>query len=990
MNPDRSTGRCRWTAHAGALLLVLVGAIAPTTPAGAAPATSLRAAAAARGIQVGAAVSTDALTGTVEQPYYDTLGAQYNLVVAENAMKWDSIHPERDRFDFTAADRLVELAERNGQQVRGHTLAWYSQLPAWVTAITDPAEAERVVREHITTVVGHFKGRVQAWDVVNEAINDGELGGLRQSWWTRVIGPDYIDKAFRWAHEADPAAVLYYNDYETGDLGAKSNAVYDLLRGLKARGVPVGGVGIQWHSRLDRRVDDDVYRNGNRLAALGLRIALTEADVAVDQPGTPAKLAAQADVYRDAIRFCLAQPACTAFVTWGFTDKYSWIPGSSPGYGDALPFDRDYRAKPAFTALLDALNARAAGRPAAPRAVAVDTADRAVRVSWAGVAEAGVRYEVRYGTGRDEQVVPVTGATQVRIAGLTNGRPYRFVVLARTSAGSGPGSAPVSAVPMAGAPRAPMLRPLRPDHNTLAVSWTPVPGATGYVLRYGSTPAVTDGRIDVGPVTTHRLGGLTDGVRTYVSVLAYNSEGDGPGAAPRDAVPALPQHPTLTAAETRAAVTVDGRLDEPDWRQLPIVPAKPTFGHTDDTARGAVTWDTDNIYVAVQVTDRTLRRDSIDPWQDDTVEVFLNGSGTLPKQYDTASDRHFFLRWNDDAVHEQNGKTDGVRYAWATARGGYAVELAVPWRTLGITPGERGARIGVDLAVDDDDTGGLRDGQLTAYGYEYNYLDLSAIGPVALTVRMATTSLPVTPLAGCVSDDGAGRYTAHFGYDNPNDGRVELPANAFSPGTADRGQPRLFARGRHDDAVLVEFDGTPLTWTLGAAGGTPARATVDAASPRCPVVPAVPIFLDDAAPGWSQFTYQATTAAGTDPVHGGSASLAATITGAYGLVGWSNPGAPAQTTAASAVELWLHPGASSAPRTFQVITSDGGDGAPGTTPVYLTIQPDGQWHRVLISMSDLGAPARIGMVFVQDVSGAAGAQPTVYLDDVRLLQIKAS
>ncbi len=983
--------RRRWriaTAVAGVLALNAGGAVA-FAAAGEPAGPSLREAGQARSIMIGAAVTGDALRGTIEQPYLDALAREFGKVTPENDMKFGIIHPEPDRYDFAAADELVELAEANGQKVHGHTLAWYSQNPAWADAITDRATAERVLEEHIKTVVGRYKGRIAYWDVVNEAINDGDRGGLRDSVWLRTIGPGYIEKAFRWAKEADPSAKLYYNDYETGDTRAKANAVYDLLRGLKEKGVPIDGVGIQAHSRIDRRTDAEYTRNLNRLAALGLEIQITELDVGIPRPTTPEKLTEQARVYRETAETCLRQPKCVGITTWGLTDKYSWIPTADPGFGDALPLDAQYRPKPAYHALRDAL-LTAPAAPAAPAGVVAETADRAVQLGWQGTVAPGTTYEIRYGTSPQELTGRVvTGATTARIAGLRNGRTYHFAVVARAAGAESLPSAVVRARP-AQLLGKPALSTPRADHRTLELSWKPVPGATAYVVSHGTSPDALTRRTDVGPVTSYRLGGLTDGTKYHVSVRAYDADGDGPAAPARTGTPAVQDTPVVTAPETTGTVTVDGRLTEPEWKRLPIKLTKPTFRSTDDTASAAVTWDTERIYIAGAVKDATKVNDSLDTYQDDTFEVYLNGKGDLPRSYDTASDRHYFLRWNDGAVHEQNGKTRGAQYKGADTPDGYTVELSVTWKSLGIVPGEDGAEIGVDFSVDDDDDGGFRDAQKTAFGFEENYLDLTAIGRADLTVRYATTRKAVVPVVDCLVDNGDGTYSARFGYTNRNNGRVAIPVgrhNLFTPAPTDRGQPGILARGTQQ-GFFADFDGAPLTWRLRGPDGETRSATADSGTPTCAVVPAVSVYRDAPAAGWTPFSYNATVdPAATGTVHGGSAAVGITVTGAYGLGGLENKTAPVRLTPDSALELWINVGASTGPRTFGLNTSSGIEGAPGNPAVYFTVQPGG-WVKKTFDHGDLGGADQLGSWFLQDVGGSADPQPTVYVDDVRLLDVK--
>jgi endo-1,4-beta-xylanase len=309
----------------------------------------LRVSAASHEMLVGTAVAVDPLGD--DPKYARTLAREYNAVTPENAMKWDTIHPEPDRYDFGPADSIVSFARAHEMAVRGHTLVWYRQVPSWVEDRSwTRAELERVLHDHIRAVVGHYRGKVAQWDVVNEAVDRN--GKLRDSVWMRVIGPDYIDLAFRWAHDADPDAKLFYNDYDLEYPGAKTGAVTNLVRGLQSRGVPIDGVGIQAHELAVRPTSrSDLEAALRDYAGLGLDVAITELDVAVPLPATDEKLEAQAHTYRDVLDACLAVARCHTFVTWGFTDQFSWIPGELPGFGDALPFDASYRPKPTLRTL---------------------------------------------------------------------------------------------------------------------------------------------------------------------------------------------------------------------------------------------------------------------------------------------------------------------------------------------------------------------------------------------------------------------------------------------------------------------------------------------------------------------------------------------------------------------------------------------------------------------------------------------------------------
>ncbi len=271
-------------------------------------------------------------------------------------MKFDAIHPARDRYSFTDADAIVNFAIANGMAVRGHTLVWHNALPNWLTdGNFTRDELETILRDHIMTVVGHFRGRVFAWDVINEALGDD--GSIRNTFWVKGIGNDIIDLAFRWAHEADPQARLFYNERTLVWLGPKPEGVYNFVQGLQKRNIPIDGIGLQLHIDLDvPPPTSNVLANMNRLSTLGLEIHLTETDVRMILPAVPSSLDRQSLVYQEMLSACLSIQNCKAFVLWGFTDKYSAIPREYSGRGAALIFDEMYKPKPAYTALNKLLN----------------------------------------------------------------------------------------------------------------------------------------------------------------------------------------------------------------------------------------------------------------------------------------------------------------------------------------------------------------------------------------------------------------------------------------------------------------------------------------------------------------------------------------------------------------------------------------------------------------------------------------------------------
>jgi endo-1,4-beta-xylanase len=307
---------------------------------------------------------------------------QFNSISPENELKWERIHPQPGHYSFELADRYVEFGEKNHMFIVGHNLVWHNQTPAWVFHddkgnFVDRDSLLARMHDHIRTVVGRYKGRIQSWDVVNEALD--EDGTLRQSPWLKIIGPDYIAKAFQFAHEADPAAILNYNDYALEN-ESKRNGAIKLIRDLQAQGIPVSVVGLQGHDTLTWPTVDAQDATIAAFAATGVKVAITELDVNVLPPATRQQTAevslsvqARAELnpyaaglpdsvqdaltkrYADLFAVFLKHKDTVARVTfWGVTDGDSWL-NNWPVRGRTsypLLFDRSGQPKPAFEAVV--------------------------------------------------------------------------------------------------------------------------------------------------------------------------------------------------------------------------------------------------------------------------------------------------------------------------------------------------------------------------------------------------------------------------------------------------------------------------------------------------------------------------------------------------------------------------------------------------------------------------------------------------------------
>lgn len=334
--------------------------------------SSLKQRAAAKGLIYGAAVRHDNLMQDVKLA--SNVATECGMIVPELALKWyifnQPLRPSPDSFDFSAADRMLGFAKSHGMLFRGHTLVWHDCLPPWFQDTVNRQNAQQFLEKHIKTVVGRYAGKIHSWDVVNEAINidDGNSNGLRLSPWLLLLGTDYIDYAFRLANAADPQAMLVYNDYgldyDIDKDDAKRTAVLNLLESLKSRGTPIHALGIQAHldgaqTAFNPTKLREFLRN---VAKLGLKILITELDVRDKE--LPLELGVRdrivASAYEDYLSVVLDEPATIAVLTWGLSDRYSWLSEFQPRPDHAsvrpLPLDADMNRKLAWNALARAFD----------------------------------------------------------------------------------------------------------------------------------------------------------------------------------------------------------------------------------------------------------------------------------------------------------------------------------------------------------------------------------------------------------------------------------------------------------------------------------------------------------------------------------------------------------------------------------------------------------------------------------------------------------
>jgi GH35 family endo-1,4-beta-xylanase len=460
------------------------------------PTGDLRRAAAVAGKLIGAAV--DAAVLRSDATYATLLAREFDAVTPENATKWGPLAPTATTYDWAPADAIVDAATASGQAVRGHALVWHEQTPTWVTDAMSADQLAAALKAHIEGTLARYRGRIRAWDVVNEAVDTATTSGYRESIFWQKLGAQYIEDAFRWARAADPDVLLYYNDFGIERLGAKSDRTYALMQELLAKGTPIDGIGFQSHLSIHRYPSDgDLRANFRRFAALGLRVNVSELDARtlLLSDTTERRWQAQRIAFQQVVGACVVEPACESITFWGFTDRHSWI-NASGDPDDPLLFDRNYAVKPAYYGALDGLGGLL------PRRGDDAVSNGGLGAGAEGWSATGGVLAVEAAEGRDGAAACVSGRTDVRHglaqAGLLErlgaGGPYALTAWARVRGAS---SAPVGVElifsdPAAAEPRAVNLASrVAGDAGWIEIS--------GYVSLGVTTPPVAIDLLVAGP-----------------------------------------------------------------------------------------------------------------------------------------------------------------------------------------------------------------------------------------------------------------------------------------------------------------------------------------------------------------------------------------------------------------------------------------------------------------------------------------------------------
>ncbi|MFI7125175.1 endo-1,4-beta-xylanase [Nonomuraea sp. NPDC050153] len=625
----------------------------------------------------------------------ELLARHFSGVTPGNELKWDATEPREGEFTFTDGDFLVDFATRHGMTIRGHTLAWHSQTPDWVFQNADKETLLRRLETHVRTLVTRYKGKIAAWDVVNEVVDENQPDGLRRSKWYEIAGLDFIRTAFRVAHEADPDAKLFINDYNT-EFPRKREALYALVKRLKEEGVPIDGVGHQLHLNIEHPPASSVEATIERFATLGVDQQITELDVSIYTDFVssydtipPELLVQQGHRYKELFDVFRRQAASLSSVTvWGESDDVSWLRSwPIPRLNAPLLFDDDLQAKPAYWGVVDPSRlAPTVHRLEAPAGTPKVDGRRDLEwdllpdspIARAGDVSAG--FQARSSAKGLYVLAEVTDPTVGKgdqVTFTVDGTPY---VVKRT-----------------GGPKA-AVRPTATGYRIEALI------GTGYA---GPTPPATSSDVEV--AVRDSAGASTSWTGKVTATPAVK----------------------LTSAAHRTPV-LDGVVDRA-WSAAPeIRTATWIQGTSGATANVRSLWSGSTLYVLAQVADPTLSEESPNPWEQDSVEIFVDPGNGKTKGYEDDDGQYrisFSGRITVGGTFDAGGVKDHVKAVAKTVPGGYVVEAAIDLPTITLAPG---TLLGFDAQVNDA-TGPARTSAVTWNDNTgRSYLDTSHWGVLRL------------------------------------------------------------------------------------------------------------------------------------------------------------------------------------------------------------------------------------------------------------------
>nr|AAC43719.1 endoxylanase precursor [Thermoanaerobacterium sp.]prf//2209349A endoxylanase [Thermoanaerobacterium sp.] len=631
----------------------------------------------------------------------------FNMLAAANAMKPESLQPTEGNFAFDNADKIVDYAIAHNMKMRGHTLLWHNQVPDWVfQEPSDPSKpsSRDLLRQrlstHITAVLEHIQTKcgsldpIGGWDVVNEVLD--ESGNLRNPTWLQIIGPDYIDKASEYAHEGDPSMTSFIT-YHNIENGVKTQAMYDLVKKLKNEGVPINGIGMQMHISINSNIDN-IKASIEKLASLGVEIQVTELDMNMNGDVSNDALLKQARLYKQLFDLFKAEKHyITDVVFRGVSDDVSWL--SKPNA--PLLFDSKLQAKPAYWAIVDPGKAI----PDIQSAKALEgspTIGANVDSSWKLVKPLDANTYVK-GT---------IGATAAVKSMWDTKNLYLLVQISDNTPSNNDGIE----ISVDKNDNKSTTYESDDEHYIAKRDGTGSSNITKYVMSNadGYVAQIAIPIEDISPVLNDKLGfdiRINDdqGSGNVTAITAWNDYTNSQDTNTAYFGDLVLSKPAQIATAIYGTPVIDGKVDGV-WNNPEAISTNTwVLGSNGATATAKMMWDDKYLYILADVTDNNLNKSSVNPYEQDSVEVFVDQNNDKTTYYENDDGQ---LRVNYDNEQSFGGSTNsnGFKSATSLTQNGYIVEEAIPWTS--ITP-LNGTIIGFDLQVNDADENGKRTGIVT-------------------------------------------------------------------------------------------------------------------------------------------------------------------------------------------------------------------------------------------------------------------------------------
>ncbi|MFC5470838.1 endo-1,4-beta-xylanase [Cohnella suwonensis] len=692
---------------------------------------------------IGTAFTNDELAGANAE----LIAKHFNSVTPGNILKWDSTEPTEGNFNWDGPDEAVNFAVDNGIQIRGHTLVWHSQTPEWAFYDANHQLVSKEVlyarlKNHIDAVVGRYKGKMYAWDVVNEAIDESQPDGMRRSLWYQIAGEEYIEKAFEYARAADPDAKLYINDYNTESPG-KAQQLYNLVQRMKEKGVPIDGVGHQVHIDIEYPPVDRIERTILKFADLGVQQQITEMDMSVyTNDGqrftsfTQEMAVQQAYRYKEIMEMLKRHKDLVNSVTWwGKDDGHTWLTTFPVARNNwPLLFDKQLQAKYAYWAIVDPskvpiLTRKADAYGGSP------TVDGETEFAWnalsavavQGSSTLGVQFKTMWDAERLYVLADVTDATANAADGLkiyvNQGAPTSYGL---TRSGVAINGAEYRVTERAGGYR-----------------------IEAAILMGGELAALNSLGFDIRAVDTDIAGGG--------GVVSWNDRTNGE---PSDAANwgLLTLRGEMKVADAMKGTPVIGAFDDNAWcGAFELSTDTWVQGTSGATAKVMVLWDAGHLYVQAKVTDPVLSDSSVNAWEQDSVEIFIDPNNHKATSYE-ADDGQYRISFNNAASFGDTTPQAGFSSATKLTPEGYEVEAVIPVTAVTLA---QDAIFGFDVQVNDDAGSGSRSSVATwsdASGTSYK--DTSKFGVLRL---LTPTPIADFASAGHHQTSATFAWTAAFG-----------------------------------------------------------------------------------------------------------------------------------------------------------------------------------------------------------------------------------